>query len=110
MASTYKVFGQSRPADTNAATLYTVPAGGQAVTSTITVANVSTSATTYSIYVGIDGAAASQDNALIYEGDIAANTTTSLTLGVTLDAGDVYYVQSGTADAVTFQAFGLEIV
>jgi len=39
MASAYKILGQARPADTNVADLYTVPAGGQAVISTIIVAN-----------------------------------------------------------------------
>lgn len=110
MASSYKVLGQSRPSDGNATALYTVPAGGQTVTSTITIANTTSTTTTYGLYLGIDGAAAGLDNTLVYGASIDPNSTVSLTLGLTLDAGDVYYVESGSPDGITFQAFGLEIV
>jgi len=39
MPINYKVLGQSNPAATTATTLYTVPAGTQAVVSTIAVCN-----------------------------------------------------------------------
>lgn len=110
MASTYKVLGQSRPADTNVADLYTVPTNGQVVTSTLSVSNNTGSGTTYRIFVRVDGAGASEDNALVYDATINANTTTTITIGLTADAGDVISVQSGSGNALTFQAFGLEIV
>lgn len=110
MASTYKVLGQSRPADTNIADLYTVPTNGQTVTSTVSVANVTGTATTYRIFVRVDGATGDESNALVYDANLDGNTTQTITIGLTLDAADVISVQSGTADAVTFQAFGLEIV
>lgn len=109
MASTYKVLGQANPADTATASLYTVPADGQAVVSTISITNVSTSNATYSIYIAVNGAADSTANALALDVTALAKTTTALTLGVTLDAADVIKVKSGTGTAVTFQAFGLEI-
>lgn len=109
MASTYKVLGQAKPADTNAAALYTVPAGGQAVVSTFTVANVTASPAAFDIYIGVDGAAAGAGNALAYGVTLLANQTQALTLGVTADAADVIYVKSSVADALTFSAFGLEI-
>jgi len=110
MASTYKVLGQTRPADTSAADLYTVPAGGQAVTSTLTVTNTTANQATYRIFVRVDGATATEANALAYDAQIAGNSTVTLTLGLTLDAADIYTVQSGTGNALTFQAFGLEII
>jgi hypothetical protein len=110
MASTYKILGQVRPADTNPADLYTVPAGGQTVTSTLAVANLTAETTTYRIYVRKDGATASESNALVFDAKLGANSTEAITIGLTLDAGDIYTVQSGTALALTFQAFGLEIV
>lgn len=108
MASTYKVLGQSRPASATDADLYTNPAGGQAVVSTITVANTTGTADSYRIYVRVDGATAAEGNALIYDAEALGNTTTTLTLGVTLDAADVLTVRS-TNGNITFQAFGLEI-
>lgn len=110
MASTYKVLGQASPADTNTASLYTVPSGGQAVISTLTVTNVTSSATTYDLHVCLDGAAAADSNALAKDVPIAANTVVTLTLGVTADAADIIRVTSGTGSALTFHAFGLEIV
>lgn len=109
MASTYKVLGQSRPASATNADLYTNPAGGQAVISTISITNTSDiTENSVRIYVRKDGAQAAEGNALAYDLASPANTTTALTLGVTLDATDVLTVQSDNGD-VTFQAFGLEI-
>lgn len=109
MASTYKVLGQASPADTNAAALYTVPAGGQAVISTLTITNVTGTADTYDVYVGIDGAGVADTNALAKGATIAGNTVVTLTLGITVDAADVISVKSGTGSALTYHAFGLEI-
>lgn len=110
MASTYKVLGQTRPADTNPADLYTVPAGGQVVISTITVANVGTGSAAFDIYVRPDGAAVGQATAVVYGASVGAGQTTTLTLGITADAADVVSVKTGTANSITFTAFGLEIV
>lgn len=109
MASTYKVLGQSRPGGSSNADLYTNPAGGQAIISTIAVANTAGSDDTFRIYIRPDGAAAGVGNALAYDTPAPANTTTTLTLGITIDAADVITVYSGNGD-LTFQAFGLEIV
>lgn len=109
MPSTYKVLGQLRPANTSVADLYTVPAGGQVVVSTIAVANTTTSTATYRIFVRPNGATADQGTAVVYDAVLAANSTTTLTLGITADAADVISVSSGTGNAVTFTAFGLEI-
>jgi hypothetical protein len=109
MASTYKVLGQANPANTATATLYTVPAGGQAIVSTITVANVTSSPASFDIYIGVDGAVASTANALAFGVTLLASQTQALTLGVTADATDVIYVKTSVADALTFSAFGLEI-
>jgi len=109
MASTYKVLGQARPASTTDADLYTNPAGGQAIVSTIAVANTESTDDTFRIYIRQDGATAGTGNALAYDTPAKANTTTTLTLGVTIDAADVITVYSGSGN-LTFQAFGLEIV
>lgn len=110
MASTYKILGQARPTNTSVADLYTVPANGQVVISTITVANTTTADAAFDIYARINGAAADQASALAYGVTVKANTTATMTLGITADSADVISVKSGTASAITFTAFGLEIV
>lgn len=109
MATTYKVLGQAAPADTANADLYTVPASTEAVVSTLLVSNTTATDATCRIFVRVGGAAAAAGNAVIYDGSVAANDFTAITLGITLAATDVITVQSGTADALTFQAFGSEI-
>lgn len=109
MASTYKVLGQARPADTNVADLYTVPTGGQVVISTIIVANTTAIDATFDLYVRPDGAAAGEGTAIAFGSTVKANTSQSITIGATADASDVVSARSGTANALTFTTFGLEI-
>ena len=109
MATTYKVLGQSAPADTSNAALYTVPAATSAVVSTLAIANVTGTAATCRIFVRIAAAAAATTNAILYDASIPANSTTSLTLGITLATTDVISVRTGTANSLTFSAFGSEI-
>jgi hypothetical protein len=110
MAYTYKILGQSAPADTSAAALYTVPASTEAIVSSITVANVTGSEATYRIFVRQNGATAAASNALAYDAKCAGNSTVVISAGLTLDASDVISVRSGTGSALTFMAFGSEIV
>jgi len=109
MATTYKVLGQAAPADTNNADLYTVPASTSTVVSTLLVTNTTGTDATCRIFVRVAGAAAGTANAVIYDATVGANDFVAMTMGVTLAATDVISVQSGTADALTFQAFGSEI-
>lgn len=109
MATTYKVLGQAAPADTNNADLYTVPASTQAVVSTLLVSNTTATDATCRIFVRVGGAAASTSNAVIYDGTVSPNDFVSITVGITLAAADIVTVQSGTANALTFQAFGSEV-
>lgn len=109
MPTAYKILGQSAPADTNNADLYTVPASTQTVVSTISVTNDTASSATFRIYIRKDGATAAAVNTLYYDTPLAGNSTLLITAGLTIDAADVITVQSGTASALTFQAFGSEV-
>lgn len=108
MPTIIKVLGQAAPASTTVADLYTVGSGKTAVVSTISIANVTTTVATARVYVRVAGATATAANALVYDASIAANSTTGLTLGITLSATDVISVQSGASSALTFMAFGQE--
>lgn len=108
MATTYKVLGQSAPAATTLITLYTVPAATSSIVSTITVANRAATAGTYRIAVRVAGASIANSQYLIYDASLSANSTDTMTLGITLAATDIISVFASTAD-FTFNAFGTEL-
>ena len=108
MATTYKVLGQSAPAATTEADLYTVPAATSAIVSTITVANRAATAGTYRVYVRKLGAAVANAQYLIYDASLSGNSTDTMTLGITLAATDVVSVYASTAN-FSFNAFGTEL-
>ena len=109
MPSTYKILGQGAPANTNNLDIITVSANQQEIVSTLTICNTTATAATARVFARIAGAAAAASNAIVYDTSIAGNTTTALTLGITLNATDVLTVRTGTANALTFTAFGSEI-
>lgn len=108
MATTYKVLAQVNPSATTATTAYTVPSATETVVSTITVANLSTSAVSYRIAVRPDGATLANQHYIAYDVVLAANDTTALTLGITLNAADVITVYASTTN-VSFNVYGSEI-
>lgn len=108
MATTYKVLGQSAPTATTSTDVYTVPAATTAVLSTIVVANRSASAVTYRIAVRPDGATLANEHYIAYDVNVGASDSTTITLGITMDAGDVLSVYAGTGD-LSFNVFGSEI-
>lgn len=109
MAFGYKILGQSAPSDTNNSDLYTVGASTEAIVSSIAVANVTATDATYTIYVRDNGAAAAAGNKLVGGATVSANSTTAIGIGITLSATDVLTVQTDTADAIAFHAFGTEV-
>lgn len=108
MPTVYKVLGQSAPAATTQADLYTVPAATSTIVSTITVANRGATAGTYRVYVRVAGAAAANAQYLVYDASLSANSTDTITLGITLAATDVISVYASNAN-FSFNAFGTEL-
>ncbi len=108
MATTYKVLGQAAPAGTTNTDLLTVGSGKSVVISTLAIANTTGTAATARVFVRQGGATAATSNAIIYDVSVGANATIALTLGITLAATDVVTVQTGTANALTFHAYGQE--
>jgi hypothetical protein len=108
MANAYKVLGQSAPAATTATALYTVPAATEAVISTIVIANRAATAGSFRLSVRPNGATQANEHYLAYDVPIAANDSTTLTLGITVDATDVITVYASSAD-MSFNVFGSEI-
>jgi hypothetical protein len=109
MPLVYKVLGQSAPSTTSNADLYTVPASTSAIVSTLAIANTTTSDATARVFVRVAAAAAAASNAIVYDVNVPANGFITLTLGITLATTDVITVRTGTANALTFQAFGSQV-
>lgn len=107
MATAYKVLGQSAPSATTATTLYTVPASTETVVSSITVCNRGT-AGSYRVAVRPDGASLANEHYVVYDAAIPANSTDTLTIGITINASDVVTVYASSAN-FSFSAFGSEI-
>ena len=108
----YKILGQVRPADTSNNDLYAVPADGQAVISTLHLANTTQVSARATVFVRkFDGslAAASAANTVISQVVVAPGSPISFTIGITLAAGDTVTVQADIADTITFHAYGSEI-
>lgn len=108
MANTYKVLGQSFPAATTNTDIYTVPSGAQAVASTLAVCNTA-GGTTFRVAVRIAGATLTTAQYIVFDNYISSNDTVFLTLGISLNTGDVVTVFSG-ANTLTFNLFGTEVV
>jgi len=108
MPTVYRVLGQSAPSATTATTIYTVPSSTQTVVSSITVCNRSASNATYRISIRPDGAVLANQHYLIYDAQVLANDTVTLTLGITMDAADVLEVYASSAE-ISFNLFGSEI-
>lgn len=88
--------------------VYTVPASSQAVISTLTVANLASEDTTYRVLVLPSGQTAAKKNFIVFDAEITANSTDTITLGMTLNAGDKLQIASDSGN-VAATAFGSEI-
>ena len=108
MANTYKVLGQVAPSATTATTAYTCPSATQTVISSIVVCNRAATSGTYRISIRPNGATQSNEHYIAYDVTIAANDSTALTLGITIDAADVVTVYASSAN-MSFNIFGSEI-
>ena len=108
MANAYKVLGQSAPLATTNTDVYTAPSATEAVVSTIIIANRAATAGSFRIMVRPNGAALSNVHYIAYDVAISANDSTTLTLGITLDAADVVSVYCSSAN-MSVNIFGTEI-
>ena len=110
MASSYKTLGQLDLTSSSLTTLYTVPASTETVVSTIVIANRASAADTFRLALRTDGDAISDKHYLAYDVPVAANDSTTLTLGITMEATDVLSVAAaGTASELSINAFGAEV-
>lgn len=108
MADVYKILGQSAPAATTPTDVYTVGATTEAIVSSITVCNRSSTAATFRIATLVGGGTVANTDYIAYDADIGPNDFLVITLGIGLATTDQVEVYASTAN-LTFQVFGMEI-
>ena len=107
----HKLLGQVRPAGTGTAeSLVEVQAGHEVIVEEVVVCNTSAADANYSIYVDDDGDSYGAGMALFYSVALAPNTSVQIQPFWSLNtAGGNIMVETETADALTFTAFGRDI-
>jgi hypothetical protein len=111
MPIAYKVLGSSAPSSTAKVNLYTVPAGKQAIVSSLVVtATFSSGTQTFNVHaLSAAGDTATNNNSLGSNLTISANSHIAFTEGWTLNAGETIAVISNTGSGINFYLFGSEI-
>lgn len=102
----YRILGQAAPAAAADTPLFT--ATMQTVISTITVCNRGASGSAFRVAVRPDGAALANQHYVAHDIPVGSNDTVTLTLGITLDTGDIVTVRGSTGD-LSINAFGQEV-
>lgn len=110
MAEIFRVLGQAAPAagSTAETNLATVPANNAYIVSTLTVCNRGADPATFRVAVVPDAAVTGPQHYVYYDATIGPNVTVAVTIGMTLDAGDVVRVSASTAN-LSFSLFGTEV-
>ena len=110
MAKAYKIAGQLAPAADTNSILYTVPANGSFVESTLSVCNRNKTGTIAAFRIAVvpSGGTLSDAHYLVYDDLLDSRKSRFLTLGLSLGAGDQVYVRSSTSE-LSFSLFGVEL-
>ena len=109
MATSYKTIAQAHLTTTSDTDILTVGASKEVIVSTLIVANITSSATTFNIAIRKAGATLANAMYIAFGVPIAGNDSTTLTLGIALEATDVVTVAAGTGNAISVNLFGAEI-
>ena len=105
-----KVLGQLRPADTNAASLYSPPANRAVEITRLVVCNQSGAVATFRIFLDDNGTTYDETTALMWDvsiGDGVIYNEDTKGWGMTDSTGNLA-VRSSVNDALTFTVFGKE--
>lgn len=103
----YERLAALRPADTEEAALYLVPASTEII-ATLTICNQDTETRTYRVaHCNATGAATGEDW-LAFDTEIVANESHQIT-GISMGAGEEIRVKASVADKVSFVLSGMKI-
>lgn len=98
MPQVYKQLFASAPAATTLTAVYTVAASTSVIVSTIAVCNRTATPTTVRLSHAALGAADNVNQYFLYDASVPANSTTFLTVGITLAATDILRAYVGAAN------------
>lgn len=108
MANAFKVLGQVNPAAETNTDLYTVPSATETVISTIIIANLAGTSAAFDISIRPNNDPQVDKHFIAKNITVGAADSTTLTLGITLDALDVITVKASSIN-LAFNVFGTEI-
>jgi len=107
MNDSYEKLASSRPANTNEAELYAVPADSQIV-ATLYVCNQDSSTRQYRVALTDSAGAAGNDDWIIYDQDLLANITHRVG-PLSLTGGETIRIKASTANVISFVLTGLKV-
>jgi hypothetical protein len=108
--TTAKLFGQSRPSDTNFATVYSRPASTESIVRQITIANQTTGSASFRLCIDDNGNTYDESNAHYWDVTIDPNTSvtfTNLFIAMNTASGTIGF-RSSVASALTCSIYGIE--
>jgi len=108
MANAYKVLAQANPPATTDTDIYTVPGDTEVVISTIIICNQDADSATYDIMVRPNNETLDPKHYLAKNVLVGGADSTTLTLGITMDAADKLTVNPSST-TLSFNVFGSEI-
>ena len=110
MSITEKQLGQARPANSLAVSIYSPGASVRGLVKTIFVANTTSGAVSFRIFVDDDGTTYDETTALFWDTTIDGSTTVELNSYIAMDnsSGNLA-VRTDSPNALTFTVFGAEI-
>ena len=104
---TIKILGQQALPATSETDVYEVPAGMEAVISSLVIANRGSAASTFRVSISVGGGVTADKDYLYYDIPIQGNDTFIATVGFTLQTGDVLRGYAGN-NQLSYSAFGQE--
>ena len=110
MAIQEKQLGQSRPANTTAASIYSPGASTTAVIKSIFIANTSGASAKARLFLDDDGTTYDESTALLWDVEVAADSVVEISTFMAMnDSNGNLAIRTDTANALTFTVFGAEI-
>jgi len=106
---TEKSLGQATIASGSNTTLYTVPAATTGIVKDIHICNVTATAADITVWVDVDGTAATDSEAIIKEWSVPANEFLHWDGYIIMSAASTIKATAGTGSAITVTVSGAEI-
>jgi hypothetical protein len=104
-----KELGQLRPANTTAASIYSPTNNVQTNIETIVIANTTTTAATFRLFLDHDSTTYDETTALAWDVSLAGNSFLIVEGPIRMNnANGNLAVRTGTANALTFTVYGME--